>query len=62
MIATGTALVTDPAGIGDFILHIETDVISDVNKIHEHGFTERMNSTTSLLTAIDSLKRQRILP
>jgi hypothetical protein len=49
-------------GFGDFIFHTETDVISDVNKIHEHGFTERMNSTTSLLNAIDSLKHQRILP
>ncbi len=47
---------------GDFIFHTETDVISDVNKIYEHGFTDRTNSTTSLLTAIDSLKRQRILP
>ena len=49
-------------GFGDFIFHTETDVISDVNKIYEHGFTERTNSTHSLLTAIDSLKRQRILP
>ena len=49
-------------GFGDFIFHTETDVISDVNKIYEHGFTERMNSTNSLLSAIDSLKRQRILP
>jgi nucleoside-diphosphate-sugar epimerase len=49
-------------GFGDFIFHTETDVISDVNKIYEHGFTERQNSTTSLLDAIDSLKRQRILP
>ena len=49
-------------GFGDFIFHTETDVISDVNKIYDHGFTGRMNSTTSLLSAIDSLKRQRILP
>jgi nucleoside-diphosphate-sugar epimerase len=49
-------------GFGDFIFHTETDVISDVNKIYEHGFNERMNSTTSLLNAIDSLKRQHILP
>jgi nucleoside-diphosphate-sugar epimerase len=47
---------------GDFIFHTETDVISDVNKLYEYGFTERLNSTTSLLGAIDSLKRQRILP
>ena len=49
-------------GFGDFIFHTETDVISDVNKLHGYGFTERLNSTTSLLNAIDSLKRQRILP
>jgi nucleoside-diphosphate-sugar epimerase len=47
---------------GDFIFHTETDVISDVNKIYAHGFTERMNSTASLLGAIDSLKRRRVLP
>jgi hypothetical protein len=47
---------------GDFIFHTETDVISDVNKLYEYGFTERLNSTTSLLGAINSLKRQRILP
>jgi nucleoside-diphosphate-sugar epimerase len=49
-------------GFGDFIFHTETDVISDVNKIYRYGFTERMDSTASLLTALDSLKRQRVLP
>ena len=49
-------------GFGDFIFHTETDVISDVNKIYRYGFTERMDSTESLLAALDSLKRQRILP
>jgi nucleoside-diphosphate-sugar epimerase len=47
---------------GDFIFHTESDVISDVNKIYEFGFTERMNSTKSLIAAIDSLKQQRVLP
>lgn len=47
---------------GDFIFHTETDVISDVNKIYQFGFTERMSSTTSLIAAIDSLKRQKVLP
>jgi hypothetical protein len=56
---TGSALSW---GFGDFIFNTETDVISDVNKIYDHGFTERMNSTTSLLSAIDSPKRQRIIP
>jgi nucleoside-diphosphate-sugar epimerase len=49
-------------GFGDFIFHTETDVISDVNKIHRFGFTERMDSTASLLDAIDRLKARRILP
>ena len=40
----------------------ETDVISDVNKIYSYGFTERVDSSASLLTAIDSLKRRRVLP
>ena len=47
---------------GDFIFHTESDVISDVNKIYQFGFTERINSTMSLIAAIDSLKRQKVLP
>ena len=47
---------------GDFIFHTESDVISDVNKMYRFGFTERVDSTGSLIGAIDSLKRQRILP
>lgn len=47
---------------GDFIFHTESDVISDVNKIYQFGFTERMDSTKSLIAAIDSLKRQKVLP
>jgi nucleoside-diphosphate-sugar epimerase len=49
-------------GFGDFIFRTETDVISDVNKLYEFGFTERMNSTRSLVAALDSLRRQKILP
>lgn len=49
-------------GFGDFVFHTETDVISDVNKLHRFGFTERMDSTASLLDAIDRLKERRILP
>jgi hypothetical protein len=47
---------------GDFVFHTETDVISDVNKIHRVGFTERMDSSISLIGALDSLKRKRVLP
>jgi nucleoside-diphosphate-sugar epimerase len=47
---------------GDFIFHTESDVISNINKIYEFGFTERMDSTKSLIAAVDSLKRQRVLP
>jgi nucleoside-diphosphate-sugar epimerase len=47
---------------GDFIFHTESDVISNVNKIYEFGFKERMDSTKSLIAAIDSLKRQKLLP
>ncbi len=47
---------------GDFIFHTETDVISDVNKIRAAGFGETMSTTQSLLAALDSLRRQRILP
>jgi nucleoside-diphosphate-sugar epimerase len=47
---------------GDFIFHTESDVISDVNKIYQFGFTERMDSTKSLIAAIDSLKRRKVLP
>lgn len=47
---------------GDFIFHTEWDVISNVNKINEFGFTERMDSAKSLIAAVDSLKRQKVLP
>jgi nucleoside-diphosphate-sugar epimerase len=47
---------------GDFIFHTESDVISNVNKIYEFGFKELMDSTKSLIAAIDSLKRQKVLP
>jgi nucleoside-diphosphate-sugar epimerase len=49
-------------GFGDFIFNTESDVISDVNKIYRHGFTERMDSTMSLIGAIESLKQQKVLP
>jgi nucleoside-diphosphate-sugar epimerase len=49
-------------GFGDFVFKTEMDVLSDVNKIYRYGFTERMDSTDSLLAAIDSLKAQRIIP
>jgi nucleoside-diphosphate-sugar epimerase len=49
-------------GFGDFVFHTETDVISDVNKIRRFGFTERMDSSMSLIAALDSLKRKRVLP
>jgi nucleoside-diphosphate-sugar epimerase len=47
---------------GDFIFHTESDVISNVNKINEFGFTERIDSAKSLIAAIDSLKRLKVLP
>ncbi|WP_423821078.1 NAD-dependent epimerase/dehydratase family protein [Salinisphaera sp. SPP-AMP-43] len=49
-------------GFGDFIFNTETDVVSDTNKIHEAGFTERMDSSKSLLAAIDRLKARRVIP
>ena len=47
---------------GDFIFHTESDVISNVNKNYEFGFKELMDSTKSLIAAVDSLKRQKALP
>ncbi|WP_426437080.1 SDR family oxidoreductase [Bradyrhizobium genosp. P] len=47
---------------GDFVFHTESDVISDVNKLNEFGFAERMDSAKSLIAAIESLRRQRVLP
>lgn len=49
-------------GFGDFIFHTETDVISDTNKLYEFGFTERIESRKSLLAALDSLRKKRVLP
>jgi nucleoside-diphosphate-sugar epimerase len=49
-------------GFGDFIFNTETDVVSDTNKLSRFGFTERMDSTLSLMNALDALKRRRVLP
>jgi nucleoside-diphosphate-sugar epimerase len=49
-------------GFGDFVFNTETDVISDVNKLYRFGFTERMDSSASLIDALDSLKRKKVLP
>lgn len=47
---------------GDFIFNTESDVISNVNKIYRYGFKERIDSTASLLAALDSLRSQKVLP
>ncbi|WP_106476769.1 SDR family oxidoreductase [Phytohalomonas tamaricis] len=47
---------------GNFIFNTETDVISDVNKIHRYGFTETCDARETLLSAIDRLKEKRIIP
>ncbi|CAI9119211.1 SDR family oxidoreductase [Brytella acorum] len=49
-------------GFGDFIFHTETDVISDVNKIYRFGFSERMDSTASLMGALARLQERKALP
>ncbi|AWN14256.1 SDR family oxidoreductase [Salinisphaera sp. LB1] len=49
-------------GFGDFIFNTETDVVSDTNKIYQAGFTERMDSSVSILAAIDGLKARRVIP
>lgn len=49
-------------GFGNFIFNTETDVISDVNKIHRYGFTETVDSRQSLLAALDRLKEKHIIP
>ncbi|WP_456268896.1 SDR family oxidoreductase [Kushneria sp. AK178] len=47
---------------GHFIFNTETDVISDVNKIHDAGFQETEAARTSLLRALDTLRANRIIP
>jgi nucleoside-diphosphate-sugar epimerase len=47
---------------GDFIFHTETDIISDLNKIYRYGFTERVDSKASLFAALDSFKKNRVIP
>ncbi len=49
-------------GFGDFIFRTDSDVISDVNKIFNYGFADRMDSRLSLFGALDSLKRRNVLP
>jgi hypothetical protein len=43
-------------------LHAETDVISDMSRIHRFGFAERMGSTESLVSALARLKARKVLP
>jgi nucleoside-diphosphate-sugar epimerase len=47
---------------GDFIFHTESDIISDLNKIYRYGFSERVDSKASLFAALDSFKKQRVIP
>jgi nucleoside-diphosphate-sugar epimerase len=47
---------------GDFIFHTESDIISDLNKIYRYGFTDRVDSQASLFAALDSFKKQRVIP
>jgi nucleoside-diphosphate-sugar epimerase len=49
-------------GFGDFIFRTNSDVISDVNKIFNYGFADRMDSRLSLFGALDSLKARKVLP
>jgi nucleoside-diphosphate-sugar epimerase len=47
---------------GDFIFRTDSDVISDVSKIFNYGFADKIDSRLSLLGALDSLKRKQVLP
>ena len=49
-------------GFGDFVFRTETDVISDVGKIHRFGFAERMDSPACLMDALGRLRQKRVLP
>jgi hypothetical protein len=49
-------------GFGDLIFRTDSDVISDVNKIFNYGFVDRMESRLSLFGALDNLRRSRELP
>lgn len=49
-------------GFGDFIFHTETDILSDLNKLQSYGFTERVDSRQSLFNALDSFRRNRVIP
>ncbi|OHV08936.1 SDR family oxidoreductase [Kushneria phosphatilytica] len=49
-------------GFGNFVFNTETDVISDVNKIHQAGFGETLPAGDTLLQALDDLRANRIIP
>jgi hypothetical protein len=65
--AHGAARLRKPAGHsnwddGRFIFHTESDIISDLIKIYRHGFTGQVDSTASLLAALDSCTKQCAIP
>ncbi|RKR07319.1 nucleoside-diphosphate-sugar epimerase [Kushneria sinocarnis] len=47
---------------GNFVFNTETDVISDVNRIHQAGFRETLPARDTLLQALDDLRANRIIP
>ncbi|RKD75936.1 nucleoside-diphosphate-sugar epimerase [Sinobaca qinghaiensis] len=49
-------------GFGDFVFKCEYDVISDVNKIKDYGFTETINTEKRLQELFSEMKREKILP
>ena len=47
---------------GDFIFNTEFDMISDMGKIRRAGFTEAVETGDTVVQAIASLRRQKVLP
>jgi nucleoside-diphosphate-sugar epimerase len=47
---------------GDFIFNTEFDMISDMGKIRRAGFTEALEPGDTVVQAIASLRRQKVLP
>ncbi|OXM16631.1 SDR family oxidoreductase [Paenibacillus herberti] len=47
---------------GDFVLGSEYDIITDTTKVKQFGFHEVLDSEKELLSVLDELKKQKLIP
>lgn len=47
---------------GDYVFWPEWDIVSDMKKARQHGFTEQLDSARQLVALFDRMRAQRIIP